>query len=687
MKYYGLALQPMQESGAFLLRAMQNEEMPRLDLLVRESVQNALDAGHSRSQSTPVKVDFNILKQATHEIAEIFTDGIDLDTLNNRYPDQTMLLEVRDSLTEGLTGPLTFGSVEDDASHGNLLKLVFEIGRTRNDDGAGGSWGLGKTCYFRMGAGLVIYYSRIKFRDRFEERLVASLVEDETRSDCLQISSRTGIAWWGAAEELRPVTCQDQIHKTLKKLGISPFLEEETGTSVIIPFLREDLLPVFDQDHGTRPWWYQSYDAYIRIALQRWFCVRIDNRAFLDGPYLAASVNGAPLLKHQMLPIFKSTQSLYNRVADKDVSRHDYLNQQGVKAENVVRKDIYLRNEFLGSGSAGHLVAALMTSEQLGMGAPDNIPSPGLCIFGRPENTTPYRPIITFMRRPGMNICWDDSIDSRGWNGGFSGSADGLHMIALFVPRSNRQLLNPDKRHLAGATQNLEGYLRSCERADHAAWVDISGMRIVEKIRTACGKIVKDFGLKPIKTVSVKPSIRMARNLADLLLPSRGFGADGRGGPPASPAKPIRTECGPNRKSIPSPELDIYKVGYVEEGIAVSWTLVWGAIEESCPREILLAVDSESGPISPELWTKNGLGTFPFRLSDLAFAEAFKVDAKLKDAASGPASVMHMYPRKVDDRPHSISGHFVVNFVTPSGSTLRPILIVAISKEAEVGRE
>lgn len=60
MKYYSLPLQPMQESGAFLLRALQNEETPLLDLLVRESVQNALDAGRNGNKGSAVSVDFHI---------------------------------------------------------------------------------------------------------------------------------------------------------------------------------------------------------------------------------------------------------------------------------------------------------------------------------------------------------------------------------------------------------------------------------------------------------------------------------------------------------------------------------------------------------------------------------------------------------------------------------------------------
>lgn len=687
MKYYGLPLQPMQESGAFLLRAMQNEEMPRLDLLVRESVQNALDAGREGAPDTPVQVDFNLRESSTESIASIFGEGINLSALYDRYADKATMLEIRDSLTEGLTGPLTFGSIENDAPHGNLLKLVFEIGRTRRDNAAGGSWGLGKTCYFRMGAGLVIYYSRIRSGEGFEERLVASMVEDETRTDRLQQASRTGIAWWGAEEELRPVTSSEQIHLVLKKLGIEPFRGDVTGTSILIPFLRGDLIPAFDKENGPRPWWYQNYESYIRIALQRWFCARVDNPAFTGGPYLAARVNGQAVYQRQMLPVFRATQSLYNRAASEDVPSNDYFSQQGVQPENIIRKHIFLRNEFLDGGSAGLVIAALLTAEQLGMGAPHNNPSPGLCVFGRLENAAPYRPIVTFMRKPGMSICWDDSTESRGWAGGFSGSPDGLHMIALFVPQPDKLLLPSDQRGHACSAQYLEGYLRSCERADHAAWVDISGMRVVEKIRTACGKTLRDFGLRPPANAVVRPSIRMARNLADLLLPARGFGSDGRGGKAAPLARRLDTEGGPRRASLPAPALEIHDVTYVADGLSIGWTLFWGSEEQGSPREIFVEVDSESGPISADAWEESGLGRFPFHLSEGSLAVPGQGKAMLGGTVTEElTNKLRIYANYSEQSP-SLKGHLMMRVANPAGKTLRPIFGVRVSKEAGVDCE
>lgn len=677
MKYYDLPLRPMQESGAFLLRAMQNEEMPRLDLLVRESVQNGLDAGSSGKAGSAVQIDFILREHSAHAIASQFGEGLNLANLHDRYPGASKLLEIRDCFTEGLTGPLDFESIKSGGAHGNLLKLVFEIGRTRGDDGAGGSWGLGKTCYFRMGAGIVVYYSRIRTESGYEERLVSSIVEDETRPDRLQSDSRTGIAWWGAQEKLRPLTDSAEIHEVLGHLDIQPFRGEQTGTSITIPFLRDDLIPEFEQEDGVSPWWYHSYESYIQVALQRWFCVRLDNPYFVGGPWLAATVNGKATKSGQMLPVFRVTQSLYNRAMSDETRNTDYLNLNGV--QDVRSKIISPRNETLRTGSAGVVVAAMLTSDQLGMKAPHNKQSPSLCVFGYEESTAPHRPIVTFMRKPGMSICWDDSIESRGWAGGFAGSADGRYMIALFVPKAETG--QPDAENDIGSSsgQSLEGYLRSCERADHSAWVDISGKRIILNIRNSCGRFLRDFGLPAAANLTVKPSVRIARNLADLVLPGRGFGLDGRGGKAGNPSKPHRTGTGTGtggggagraRSSNPSPTLDLHDINHLSDGLCVGWTLRWGTENPESSREIYVEVDSEGGPISAAVWTDSGLGPFPYRLVNstdpsLAGRTGSYTDTLLIRSASLAGS-------------DTLTGEVIIEVVSNSGRSLRPILGVRL---------
>ena len=93
----------MSESGSSLLRLIQNESTPLLDLFVREAVQNSLDA--VKDNADHVNVD---LISGSFEPARLnkHFDRIS-DALNNRFPDtKNRFLLIRDSKTLGLTGPV-----------------------------------------------------------------------------------------------------------------------------------------------------------------------------------------------------------------------------------------------------------------------------------------------------------------------------------------------------------------------------------------------------------------------------------------------------------------------------------------------------------------------------------------------------------------------------------------------------
>ena len=172
----------MSQTGSSLKTLYQDKHTPILDLLVRESVQNSLDAGNSTSNHAEsqkyVEVSFltgDFCPVALNNILEGSTNA-----LNKRFPqDNARYLAVRDKYTVGLTGPLRINDVKD-YQYGNLLKLVYDICKPQEGAGAGGSWGIGKTIYFRVGIGLVIYYSRIwdENTKSFKSRFAASIVED-----------------------------------------------------------------------------------------------------------------------------------------------------------------------------------------------------------------------------------------------------------------------------------------------------------------------------------------------------------------------------------------------------------------------------------------------------------------------------------------------------------------------------
>lgn len=690
MKYHGLQLQPMQESGASLLRAMQNESMMRLDLLARESIQNVLDAA-IEGPGGEVRVNFRFTTHATDTIAALLADGIDRKVLRSRFPDGGQLLEIRDSLTVGLTGPLSLTDIRPGEEHGNLLKLVYEIGRTRSNEGAGGSWGLGKTCYFRMGVGLVFYYSRIQCGHDFEERLVACLVEDPGSPECLQSHTQTGIGWWGA-EHLKPVTRGSQVRDILSKLGIRRFAGEETGTAIIIPFLRDDLIPppeVASDDAETRapaasPWWTHSYEDFIMVSVQRWFSTRLDNNLFATGPRLSVTVNNKPVRTAGMLPVFQVVQALYNRAVHPEKSGQDYFTERELSPDSILCQKVSIRNVFRKGAGAGTITAVLLTPEQLQMREPNNYPDPYSCIFGRSDGIAPHCPIVTFVRSPGMSICWDSSTESSSWSGGLNGSADGRYLIALFTPDQGRVLTSDLGQALSvGAAKNdvtLEYYLRSCERADHHQWADTAGQTIIRRIRSNTGKLIKDFGGKTVRTIEVAPAIRMARNLADLLMPQRGAGSDGRHGK-RSP-KRVASGAG-NSGKLAQPAIKILSVDFLSDAVRVSWELVWGLADLTAGRELVLEVDSEGGSIGESEWLEAQLGSFPFRIAEVVLDSVTGNIGRFTTARRGAASILFS-PNDSLRGGTVLKGSLKIVINSAASRMLLPSLRAVISAESKV---
>ena len=107
--------------------------------------------------------------------------------------------------------------------------------------------GLGKTVYFRLGMGLVVYYSRIlNASGQYEHRLAVTLVENEKLSNTIigefENGVSSGIAWWGErvapdSQETRPITDEVIIRDILQSLSIQPFEKECVGTKLLFHLL------------------------------------------------------------------------------------------------------------------------------------------------------------------------------------------------------------------------------------------------------------------------------------------------------------------------------------------------------------------------------------------------------------------------------------------------------------------
>ena len=230
----------MAPSGKAILRSLQNDSLPIVDLVVRESFQNSLDATLPKSDQT--NIDVTIGKIATNKIAHHF-DSIDT-RLKQLFPRESTIVAIRDSNTSGLTGKFNTDD-KDELNNSNIYKLIYGLNMNQDKVDAGGSWGLGKTSFFRMGSGIVIYYSRVKHNNKYEERLAACLIEDSDKPDAIMPNNDRGIAWWGEKEssdiygKTLPITDSQFISDFISSLGVKSYSGDETGTTIIVPFIND----------------------------------------------------------------------------------------------------------------------------------------------------------------------------------------------------------------------------------------------------------------------------------------------------------------------------------------------------------------------------------------------------------------------------------------------------------------
>lgn len=604
----------MTQSGSSLFRLIQNHKTPVLDLLVRESIQNSLDAHKLDAKYVTVEFltgEFNSSKLGNE------LEGI-TEELQKRYPNENyQYLAVCDSNTVGLTGEMDVKNVKHN-NYGNLLKLVYEICKPQDNEGAGGSWGLGKTVYFRVGIGLVIYYSRIQEEDgKYSSRLAASFVENEMNENAMipeyKGMSRRGIAWWGAnirENTTVPITDENYINKFLDIFGIKPYTDDKTGTIIIMPYINSDTLLADNRIDYTdvieghfSPYWYSSIENYLKISVQRWYAPRLCNTNYQYGAYLRVLVNEKGISKDSMEPVFKVVQALYNR-ANYVEEFDDILSEN--KTEVFV-KDVEIR-KCLRDTNAGNVACVKLTSNVLGMEVPNNKPEPSIYLNCEIPDKSVNRPIVFFVRKPGMIVSYE-SVST--WTLGIPSTSKKDFIFGVFVLNS----LNEFKEK--GPVLKLEEYIRKSELADHTSWNDWSNInfnpRIISKIQKSVTKTIGGQYTEENIEHQVKENSELSRYLGELVLPPDGFGKDAGAG-----QKPHNPHDG---KKIGKKFSFVYEasgIRYCANKMIVPMELKTSANQKIRHTSFDVLIDSETGKISLSEWEKNLNLKSPFSIEEIS---------------------------------------------------------------------
>lgn len=606
----------MTQNGSSLLKLIQNNDMPILDLLVRESVQNSLDA--AKADSKYVSIDFIIDKFNSKELNNCLEE-ITIP-LNKRFKDlKYEYIAIRDKNTTGLTGVLDYKDVKNN-EYGNLLKLIYEISKPQDSEGAGGSWGLGKTIYFRIGIGLVFYYTRIFEDGKYKSRLAATLVEDENNKNSLipkyKDFTKRGIAWWGEAtgeNKTNPITDEEKINKILDIFNLKPYEKKETGTSIIIPYIdkqrlcKNNSLSMREKDV---PFWIYDIKDYINIALQRWYSPRLNNFKYKYGPYLCARINGDNVEEYDLEPIFEIIQDLYNIASDKPT--YNKVNRDAVYLE-----DINLRN-CLEKQTAGKIAFTKVSSKLLEMNPPNNKYNPYIYANIDIDDINTEKPIILFTRKPGM-IVFYETVGN--WTSGIISNNKNEYIIGIFVLNSNNHLIN-DK-------MSLEEYIRRCELADHTSWTDViinnKNLKIVSKIQSnLTNKISKKINERD-NNIEGNINSTLGSLLGSLLLPPEDFGK--------AATHKSKKRINKKKNNITKNHKYIFKVfdeqcKYLNNYIEIPFTLKTLQYIRNIEIKVQIQLDGNKS-ISLIEWEKQLNKTIPFNIENVKYL----IDRRTNDEA------------------------------------------------------
>lgn len=508
---------PMSMSGSSVLSSIQNNSMSTIDLMIRESLQNSLDAGIDNiGIYRSVDVNYTIGKFTKTNLTNEL-EGISVDLKNKIKETECSFISIEDKNTVGLNGKIKYSDAKE--KYGNFRKLVYEIAKPQTKEDAGGSWGYGKTVYFRVGIGLVVFYTRFKENGEYVERLACTYIEDETKYNSLLHNikrNNRGIAWFGDEQNGSPypIENQDYISNFLKIFDLKCYAGRETGTKIIIPFINKKEL-LNDINYKKEYWnnncfWKDNFEETLENAILQWYAPRINNKNYkevFDKPFLKVYINNQKIkFNDDENYFFKVISELYNLAL-----LNNYNISYNPDINHILDYDVktvkYSKLKGQNSGSIAFCKIPIKSFEL----------SPYTYIGIENNTSNGNRPIIGFCRKPGMIV--DYQISNK-WADKIPNTPEDEILIGIFVLNSNAIFKDCFK---------LELYIRKSEMADHNAWDDVyieekNYGKVVATICKNTKKIIQD-SLKENELNKPRRIIGISQKLGKLFLPTTGYGS------------------------------------------------------------------------------------------------------------------------------------------------------------------
>lgn len=228
-------------------------DLDRLELLLRESVQNSWDARArdsidytlaARTLSEEQRDAMSRFFRETPPDAAYATPGGISEAIEplRAWLDggRTRVLLVSDRGTKGLGGPTRADRVNGDGER-SFVNFLRNVGQTSRKDQGGGTFGYGKAAFYLASeVRTILVHTRCVVAGRPEERLIAVGL---THSYEHAHEGRTGRHWWGLLdhEGVNQPFVDEEARAWAEALGLPGFGAAEFGTTVVV------LAPLFDE--------------------------------------------------------------------------------------------------------------------------------------------------------------------------------------------------------------------------------------------------------------------------------------------------------------------------------------------------------------------------------------------------------------------------------------------------------
>lgn len=239
-----------------------------LQTLIREGIQNVLDAAHEDTgPSVLIRLRSLTANQQSVLRERVLTElpqdkptraGIDAALAKPRLH----ILELCDFGTEGLSGPTRADTLHDGDDSLNFVNFLRNVGAQRDTHQGGGTYGYGKSSLYSMSScSTIIVDTRTRCGGHDERRLMGCHLGAafDAKANGGERRRFTGRHWWGVldgSDSIEPLT-DDAATALSREIGMPPRDTSQTGTSILIVdplFESDDLRAVIDDIVETVLW-------------------------------------------------------------------------------------------------------------------------------------------------------------------------------------------------------------------------------------------------------------------------------------------------------------------------------------------------------------------------------------------------------------------------------------------------